>query len=149
MANLIIFALLLLAGYYYGGRREKVHYKSIRTREKLYIDFPHNNFGKKGDYSEFSNGQVFYGSVVVGQDYFKGFIFGLRNLFGGRVTVYESLMDRGRREALLRLKRKAKQWGAHQVINLRYETSTIGSNQGKNNSSGSIEVLAYGTGLKK
>ncbi|MFT6733724.1 MAG: hypothetical protein ACJAS9_001914 [Polaribacter sp.] len=39
-------------------------------------------------------------------DYFKRFLAGLRNIFGGRVVTYESLVDRARREAILRMKEK-------------------------------------------
>jgi uncharacterized protein YbjQ (UPF0145 family) len=44
------------------------------------------------------------GSVVVSVDYFKRFLAGLRTLVGGRVTSYETLLDRARREAILRCK---------------------------------------------
>jgi len=147
MLNLVIFLTLMFAGYYYGGHRERTHIQSIQRREKLYLNLPHKNFGKKEVFEGGQTGQVFYGSVVVGQDYFKSFLFGLRNLFGGEATAYVTLLDRARREALLRLKRRAKEWGAEQIVNLRYETSTVTSNKG-NEKNGSIEVLVYGTGIK-
>ena len=39
-----------------------------------------------------------HGNVVVSVDYFKRFVAALRNLFGGSVTSYETLIDRARRE---------------------------------------------------
>ena len=78
-------------------------------------------------------------------DYFKRFLAALRNLFGGRVTSYESLLDRARRESLLRMKEKAAALGASMVFNVKYETASI--SKGAGNTIGSIEVLAYGTAL--
>ena len=47
------------------------------------------------------------GSTVVSNDYFKRLLAILRNIFGGRVKAYESLLDRARREAVLRMKDEA------------------------------------------
>jgi uncharacterized protein YbjQ (UPF0145 family) len=66
----------------------------------------------------------------------------LITLFGGRVTSFESLLDRARREALLRMKSQAQTMDARYVFNVKYETATIGGSR-----TGSIEVLAYGTAL--
>jgi len=67
----------------------------------------------------------------------------LINIFGGRVSSYESLLDRGRREAILRMKESAK--GASEIVNVRIETSSISKND--NRGIGSIEVYAYGTAI--
>ena len=79
--------------------------------------------------------------MVVASDYFKSFVAGLVNIFGGRIRSYEPLLDRGRREAVLRLKQEAKQQGASMVFNVKYETSRIGGRVT------TIEVMAYGTAL--
>ncbi|MEL6500540.1 MAG: heavy metal-binding domain-containing protein, partial [Cyanobacteria bacterium J06623_1] len=75
------------------------------------------------------------------------FASSLRNLIGGRMIVYESLLDRGRREALLRMKEQAIGWGATQVVNVRLETSNIG-NQTSGKGLVAIEVIAYGTAIR-
>ena len=69
-------------------------------------------------------------------------------LWAGRIVVYESLLDRGRREALLRMKEQATAWGATQVINVRLETSNIGRSASGNSNMVAIEVMAYGTGIR-
>jgi uncharacterized protein YbjQ (UPF0145 family) len=61
------------------------------------------------------------------------------------VKSYESLVDRARREAILRMKEQAIERGAVVVTNVRIETSSISKGQGK--AIGSIEVLAYGTSV--
>ena len=48
------------------------------------------------------------GECVISGDYFKNFVAGLKNLFGGRLTTFESVIDRGRREAILRMREKAR-----------------------------------------
>ena len=71
------------------------------------------------------------GSAVISIDYFKRFLAILRNLFGGRVRSYESLVDRARREAILRMKDMAGERRADLIINFRLETSTIGRSANK------------------
>ena len=51
------------------------------------------------------------GSAVISVDYFKRILFSLRNIFGGNVKSYESLLERARREALLRMKELARERG--------------------------------------
>ena len=87
------------------------------------------------------------GSVVVSIDYFKRFLSGLRALVGGRMTSYETLLDRARREALVRLKERTVERGYHALVNVRMETSRMANARGGNSVAG-IEVLAYGTALK-
>lgn len=89
--------------------------------------------------------QLVTGSVVVSIDYFKRVAAGLRSLFGGRIGAYESLVERARREALLRMKEDAKSKGSKMIINVKLETASISKNaqQGV----GAVEVIAYGTAL--
>jgi uncharacterized protein YbjQ (UPF0145 family) len=82
---------------------------------------------------------------VISVDYFKTVAAGLRGLFGGRIGAYESLLDRARREAILRMQEDARKLGAEAVFNLKFETSRIAQNAGQG--LGSVEVLAYGTAL--
>jgi uncharacterized protein YbjQ (UPF0145 family) len=63
-----------------------------------------------------SEGILVSGHVVIAQDYFKSFLASLVNITGGRVTSYESLLDRGRREALCRMRESAKAWGCDQIV---------------------------------
>ncbi len=135
-----LFAALLVLGYSCGRIAERRHYQSIRKRESELADLPAiaTKFPPRaGLYQQ----QLVCGSVVIGSDYFKSFMAGLVNLFGGRVRAFESLLDRGRRESLLRLKEQAGTVGASMVINVKYETSSIAAGVT------TIEVLAYGTAL--
>jgi len=144
----LLFPLILMGiGFFVGRYLEAKHYASIKDREKKTLHIPMMNFGAKQSLPYAHDAKLFVGSVVVANDYFKTISAGLRNLVGGRVVVYESLVDRGRREALLRMKEAAIEWGASQVINVRFETSSIG---GKSRDQGlsAVEILAYGTAIR-
>lgn len=143
--NLIIILVLLLAGYGFGQWSEKRHYRSIIQREHQYNRIPAiaSRFPPKRD--PYHSQTLVLGSVVISVDYYKRFLARLRNFFGGRVKSYESLLDRARREALLRMKAEASQLNAEYVFNVKYETASI--SKGRRDTIGSVEVLAYGTAL--
>lgn len=140
MIDAIIFVVLLVLGYGFGQINERRHYKSIRKREaELQTVVAVGSRIPPGD-SNYQQ-QLVVGSVVVASDYFKSFVASLVNIFGGRVRTFEPLLDRGRREALLRVKEQAKEINAPMVFNIKYETSRIGG------AVTTIEVLAYGSAL--
>ena len=145
MANLIVFLTLLALGYGFGRYTEKRHYKSIMEREEQWRSIPAVSTKILPLDSTFSDSQIVIGSVVISVDYFKRFIAGLRNIVGGRVMSYESLIDRARREAILRMKEQASELGANLVFNVKLETSSI--YKGRRNAIGSVEVMAYGTAM--
>lgn len=145
MYDLIIFLVLLGLGYFVGQHLEKKHFKSIIKREKelghiLTFSTRHPPCMTKNQ-----NAQLAVGNVVISIDYFKRIVAGLRALVGGRVTSYESLLERARREALLRMKENAKELGANIVINVKLETASI--TKGERQQVGCVEVVAYGTAL--
>lgn len=143
--DLIVFLVLLLLGYLFGQRAEKRHFRSIIEREKQLHDL--FVFSERRVPDEASlEGTLVSGSVVISVDYFKRFVAGLRNLVGGRVSSYESLLERARREAVLRMKEDARRKGATGIWNLRLETSSI--YKGGANSVGAVEVVAYGTAVR-
>jgi len=145
MYDLIVLLVLLALGYGFGRYAESKHYKSIIKREKALNAIPAVASKVIVPPRNELNSQLVTGSVVISIDYFKRFIAGLRNIFGGRVTSYESLLDRARREAILRMKEEAKKLNAELVFNIKLETASI--YKGRGNSIGSVEVLAYGTAL--
>lgn len=143
--DLIVFLVLLALGYGFGRFLELQHYKSIIQREAEYRSLVLIASKIIPEDMTACETILVKGSVVLSVDYFKRFLATLRNLVGGRVKSYESLIDRARREAILRMKEEAQGLGAKFVFNFKFETSSI--SKGKGNSIGSIEVLAYGTAL--
>ena len=143
MYDLIVFLILMGLGYFFGRMAEARHYKSIIRRERQYRNIITVNSRVPPITEEALSSSLVSGSVVVSVDYFKRFLAGLRSLVGGRVVAYESLLDRARREAILRMKQEARKLNATMVFNMRIETSSISKNA--RGGIGSIEVLAYGT----
>jgi len=144
MYDIIIVFILLTLGYVFGSINERKHYKSIIEREKKYQKLFLHNANKRANFANL-RGHLVSGNVVVSVDYFKRLLAGLRNIFGGQVSSYESLLDRGRREAMLRLQEQSAKLGAITINNVRYETASISQNA--RGGIGSIEVLAYGTAM--
>jgi len=145
--GLVIFGVLMILGYIAGSIAEKKHYASIKKRESEMVEIPVVNFKNPYPDSDVQKSTLVTGSAVISIDYFKRFLAILRNLFVGRVRSYESLVDRARREAILRMKENALQKNADIVINFRLETSAIGKSANRKGQVGSIEALAYGTAL--
>lgn len=148
MFDILIFAGLILAGYFVGSSVEKKHFKKLAIEERELMHIPHTSL-KRFPKGITGTPYFIHTSVVISQDYFKKIMSLLVNVFGGRIHAYETLMDRARREAVVRLKKEALRKGAHQIYNLRLETSSInGGNDGGKNNIVTIEVIAYATALK-
>jgi uncharacterized protein YbjQ (UPF0145 family) len=141
--ELALFLLLLGTGYFIGRIIEQRHYASIRLRERRYRDVLAFPMRFAPDSVTPQQAFLVHGTVVVSADYFKTFVAGLRNLVGGSFRSYETLLERARREALLRLKQEARSKGSRLVVCVRYETTSIA-----NGWAPAIEVFAYGTALK-
>tara|TARA_B110000116_G_scaffold229174_1_gene210904 strand:- start:1325 stop:1777 length:453 start_codon:yes stop_codon:yes gene_type:complete len=146
MGQLIIVIVLIGLGYVVGSIAEKKHYRSIISREAQLLHIPTVSVKNMiEDGVDIIDARMVQGSVVISIDHFKRILASLRNIFGGRVTAYESLIDRARREAILRMKEKSP--NADIVLNTRIETSTIGRSANSRKSIGSIEAMAYGTAI--
>ena len=137
--------LLLILGFAVGSYRERRHYRSIIEREAAFRDLPIFSANSAPRIEPPPRTEMVRGNVVISIDYFKRFLAGLRLLFGGRVATYESLVDRARREAMLRMREQARSRGARYVFKVRMETASISKGAGQ--AIGSVEVVAYGTAV--
>lgn len=140
--ELILAATLFCIGWYFGSRNERRHLESLTIDERALSHIGLSSERKLNPASR-SDGQLVMGSVVIAQDRFKLVIAGLLSLFGKNLTTYESLLERARREALVRMKVAADDYQCNQIYGVRIETTLIGENGG-----GGIEVLAYGTAVR-
>lgn len=147
MLDIAIFSALLALGYFFGQYFERKHYKSIIKREKQTLHVPLLTLKTVPANLTHCDAKLVAGNVVVSVDFFKRFLAGLRAIVGGQIKSYESLLDRARREAILRMKEQAIKDGAIVVTNIRIETSSINKGNRQRQSIGSIEVLAYGTSI--
>ena len=71
----------------------------------------------------------------VGRDIMAGF----KNIVGGEIKSYTSLLMQARQEALERMMAQAQELGANAVVNVRLATSSV--------MQGAAELLAYGTAV--
>lgn len=65
---------------------------------------------------------------------------GLKQIVGGEISNYTSMITKARDEATDRMVEEAKKMGAHAVLGVRYTTSAV--------MNGAAEILAVGTAVK-
>ncbi|MBT8092623.1 MAG: YbjQ family protein [Gammaproteobacteria bacterium] len=140
--------LLLVFTYFIGSLLEARHFRDIRRREVATHGFPVVSFRSMPDSWTAASSTLVTGSIVISLDYFKRVIAGLRGLVGGRITTYEPLLERARREALLRMIESARQQGYDAIINVRLETSRLANAARDGRSTAGVEMLAFGTAVK-
>ncbi len=145
--NLGIPIALVIIAYFIGSAIERRHFESIRAREDAIHGFPMLTFETLPADWRVKSTELVTGSTVVSLDYFKRIIAGLRAIVGGRVKTYEPLLDRARREALLRMAEDARRRGFDAVINVRLETSRLANATRDGQGIAGIEMLAFGTAV--
>lgn len=119
--------ILLALGYFVGGWRERSHIKDLDARESLNGDFFITQVKKA--YNASAEGPpptILISEAVIASDYLKTFLASLRNLFGGEVKSYQTLLERARREALQRMVEQARAGGYNALCNVRLETADVG-----------------------
>ena len=148
MSGLFLTILPLVVTFLLGRHIEQKHYASIRERERNLQELIAINFEQTPADWQIERSELVMGTVVISLDYFKRFVANLRGIFGGRIRVYEPLLDRARREAILRMKNAAQAGGYHAIINTRIETSRLASSGQNGKGTVGIEILAFGTAVK-
>jgi uncharacterized protein YbjQ (UPF0145 family) len=144
LVNLGVPLILIIVALITGSAIEKRHFQSIHRRERALENVPLLNTRQYPEDRSIAKACLVTGTVVISYDYFKRFLAGLRLIFGGEVKSYVSLIDRGRREAILRMREKHPD--ADLIVNLRTETSSISKGR-RRRGIGTVEVVAYGTAL--
>lgn len=139
IVQIVIFAILFSVGFGFGRYNERKHLQYLDEQEQrlAYIRVNNSRFIE----STFP-GHMISSNVVISHDYFKYAIANVQNMLGGRLTSYESVVERARREAIVRLKLEAEKMGADQIMGIRLSTTELGM-QG-----GMVEVFAYGTAIQ-
>jgi uncharacterized protein YbjQ (UPF0145 family) len=142
-----VFVVLLAAGLLFGRANERRHFRELVALEATLRDIVVCSDRGAADDGGFRNAALVVGSVVIAEDYFKRVAAALKSLVGGRLVAYESLLERGRREAIVRMKAQARRLGATQVVNLRLETASLSEDWSGSRPMFSAEFIAYGTAL--
>lgn len=148
--QILPFLVLLALGFTVGGFVERAHFRRIELREKelAYIQRTDIRTLPAGARAELCG--LVTGEVVIASDYFKTFLANFRKMIGGNLRTYETLMERARREALLRMLAEARQKGANHVANVRFASCNIGSgsNTKRRKLAAMVEMYAYGTAYR-
>lgn len=147
MSDIIFLAILLAVTWGIGRNIEKRHFHKIKQREIALIRNPIVSFGIKKWTSKrkIKSAELVTGEVVISADYFKWFVATIKTIFGGRLTTYESILDRARREAILRMREKAR--NANIIVNARVETVMYNKNYDGQQSIPMSAIIAYGTAI--
>ncbi|MGB5510566.1 MAG: heavy metal-binding domain-containing protein [Woeseiaceae bacterium] len=140
--------LLLVVTYFIGNMIERNHFRRLQEREKAMHGFPVVSFDTMPDDWKVTSSDMVTGSIVISLDYFKRVIAGLRGLVGGRIKTYEPLLERARREALLRMSEAARAQGFDAIFNVRLETSRLANAGRDGKGTAGVEMLAFGTAVK-
>jgi uncharacterized protein YbjQ (UPF0145 family) len=80
------------------------------------------------------------GSTVRAKHIGTDIVAGLKNLVGGEMRGYSSLMAGAREQALDRMVAQAREMGAHAIVSMRFETAQV--------MGGAAEIVAYGTAVR-
>ncbi|KAA9009802.1 YbjQ family protein [Histidinibacterium aquaticum] len=80
------------------------------------------------------------GSTVRAKHLGTDIVASLKNLVGGEIAGYSSMLGGAREQAIDRMVEEARGLGADAVVGARLETSTVASN--------AAEIVAYGTAVR-
>ncbi len=140
--------LLLALGFGCGRWIERKHLRSLALREHAMRRIPALNVRRPPPHWKIVGSSLVTGSVVISVDHWKRFAALWWSLVGGRIRSYESLLERARREAVLRVQEGARRGGYDAVLNLRFESTRIAGPRSDGQGTAGVEVLAWGTAVK-
>lgn len=66
--------------------------------------------------------------TIIGANFFKDILGGLRDIFGGRSGTYEKVLNEAKQYAMTELVQKAQAMGANAVVGIDLDYETVGSN---------------------
>jgi len=145
LLQLVPIVVLLLLGFSVGRVAERRHLRRLARREQELAGMLVTNL------KSFPGGPVVphkarlvMGQAVIATDYLKKFLAGIRNLLGGELGSYRSLMNRARREAVVRMLEQARDLGYNAVCNVRLNSADIGGASTRRRVP-MVEMLATGT----
>ena len=145
----IFFLLMLLVTFYIGNRIQRNHEKSIAERQIIYRDLAIDNL--KEPPAEAEKSFFVCGEMVLAVDAYRTFISTLKQLIGGEIKSFYSIMARARREAILRLLADAKLKQADGVCNIRVESADVAGTSaasGKQGNGRMVAIIVTGTAYR-
>ena len=143
---LIFVGFFLALGLFAGGWAERSHFKRLDKREEETGEILITQIKKyPGAVAAELPPAMFVGECVISSDYLKTFLASIRKFFGGEIKSYQTLLDRARREALLRIVEQAQDAGYNAVCNVRFENADVGGSTAMKKGMVMVAILATGT----
>jgi uncharacterized protein YbjQ (UPF0145 family) len=145
--GLLVTPIALVGAWLSGGILERRHLKDLLLLESGARDVLAVTIEDVPAHWHIDACELVMGNVVISQDYYKRFAASIKGIFGGNLRVLEPLLERARREAMIRMKGMAHARGYNTIINVRIETATLASARGNGKGTAGVEVLAFGTAI--
>lgn len=123
---------------------ERKHFKSLEAREEMMENqILKTTKTMSSGLSVIGETKLVCGEAVIAAEFFRWIMGAFKSMFGGPIRSYESIIDRARREALLRMREVA--GDAVEIVNVRLEYAPI--SYGISSKSSCVEAIAYGTAV--
>jgi uncharacterized protein YbjQ (UPF0145 family) len=146
--ELIVTLVLLVVGFSSGKIIEHLHMQDLAKRERRMRRLPALTTSRIPVEWRVEDALLLTGTVVISLDYWKRFAAGFRQFFGGNVRSYETLFERSRREAILRLKEAAAAKGCDAIVGVRLESAELANAASNGKGTAGVELMAVGTALR-
>jgi uncharacterized protein YbjQ (UPF0145 family) len=141
--------VLVLVGLIFGRANERRHLQQLAQRERRLEHFLITDLRSyAADADPQQGATIVVAEAVIATDYLKTLLALVRNIVGGEVQAYGTLVMRARREATLRLVDQARAKGLNAICNLRLEMADIGGTAGGRGIP-LAAVLASGTAYRR
>jgi len=132
LVNIGLPAFLLLLGWVAGRTRERIHLRRLERGERALAHMLTSDLKTFPPHADPARGAALVmGEAVIATDYMKSFLARIRKIVGGELSSYETLMERARREAILRMLQQAQRAGYDAVCNVRLNPADIGGVTGR------------------
>ena len=135
-------------GRWYQGRLMRALEANEKENGLMFANSNHLSTASSMDLMASSSSTLLHVSICVGPSIGQMFFMWFKSLFGGRLHSYDTVLDFGRREVMLRLKQQADRQGCTSMQNIRLETSVISFAQNQDSKRAAVEFLAFATGLR-
>jgi uncharacterized protein YbjQ (UPF0145 family) len=145
MFEITFTAIVLIFAFVFGSFLEKKHLEDLERREYESLKMPITTTDLGLDNLNVKDAKLVVGQVALADNYFTNFLGKIKGFFGGNIPSYELLIDRARREAVLRMKESA--IDANMIVNIKVESCFLNDRSNGSSNINSVQVLVSGTAL--
>tara|TARA_B110000438_G_scaffold192694_1_gene184302 strand:+ start:1535 stop:2056 length:522 start_codon:yes stop_codon:yes gene_type:complete len=140
---------MIFARYHQGKSQKQLLARESFVMEQLGEDNLHT-LSNPITGRKINESRLLVANITVGPSWWQLFLGEIRSIFGGNIVSFDKVLAYGRSEVMQRLREQAIGEGWDEVLNVRVETSMVMNkvSGGKMNKRGTLEFLAYGTGIR-